>query len=142
MKKLMLTTLMGTAVMGTALLGASAAQAEMVHTRSWYGTSAPTVLSSPSTTQTQVTTETRTTTPMRTTTSTRVYNREIRQYETQSGYRMHNDEDARSRTQYYSTRYTRPQDISPAAGSSVHIDVPPSARVMGEIQGGVSYNDY
>lgn len=85
--------------------------------------------------------------------------------------RVHNDEDIRARTQYNNAEYNnsgraqvrssaavqvrgdadaygQPQDISPAAGRVIGTtqgiirgNVPPSARVMGGIQGGVSYND-
>lgn len=46
------------------------------------------------------------------------------------------DNDVQARTQHNMHARVAPQNINPAAGH-----VPPSARVMGRIQGGTSYND-
>ncbi len=46
------------------------------------------------------------------------------------------DNDVQARTQHTMHARIAPQNINPAAG-----DIPPSARVMGRIQGGASYND-
>ena len=51
--------------------------------------------------------------------------------------KQHYDENnIQARTQHNTHVRMAPQDINPAAG-----DIPPSARVMGRIQGGMSYND-
>ncbi len=46
------------------------------------------------------------------------------------------ENDIQARTQHNTHVRMAPQNINPAAG-----DIPPSARVMGRIQGGMSYND-
>ncbi len=49
------------------------------------------------------------------------------------------ENDIHARTQHNMHVRSAPQDISPAAG--IRENIPPSARVMGRIQGGQSYND-
>ena len=125
MKYFMLTALLGTAI----TLSSQAAYAETLHSGLGVGISGEAGVSAP-----VVNADINADTQVRTSTRTRIDN-----YGEQ-GYRHHNDEDVKARTQYQADTRMAPQDINPAAGA-VHQGVPPSARVMGEIQGGASYND-
>lgn len=125
MKHFMLTALLGT----TMALFSQAAYAETLHNGLGTGISGQVGVSTPI-----ANADIGADTQVRTTTRTRIDNHGVQDY------RHHNDEDVKSRTQYQASTHVAPQDISPSAGA-VHQDVPPSARVMGEIQGGMSYND-